>query len=81
MESRSGGSHFLLPFKKLRTTNFLGSPLETWALVLVLTVVMVLSAIALGACWDSVNTDQTFSPYQDLGSVLIGHHQDFEYRF
>jgi hypothetical protein len=63
MQSRSRESHFLRPTKKRPLRRFLKPPLETWALVVVLIVIMVLSAIALGACWDSLSTDQAIGLY------------------
>jgi hypothetical protein len=59
MQSRSRESYFLRPTKKRPQRKFLKPLLETWALVLVLIVILVLSAIALGVCWDGLSTDQT----------------------
>lgn len=65
MLSLSRKSHVRLPVEKLLTIKPLNPPLETWALVLVVVVTMILTIVALGACWDSLNTDQTMAPYQD----------------
>ena len=59
MQSRSGESYFLHPTWERRQRRFLKPPLKTWALVLVLIVIMVLSAIALNVCLDGLSTDQT----------------------
>jgi hypothetical protein len=65
MQSRGRESHVRLPIKRLPIRKPLNPPLETWALALVLIVVMVLTIIALGACWDSLNTDQTLGSLSD----------------
>lgn len=65
MQPRSRESCPLLASKQLPAREFLNTPLETWAVVLVLILTMVLGALALGAWWGSLDTDQT-----------IGHHQD-----
>ncbi len=54
MQPRSRESYSLLPIKYLRTRKFAGTPLATWALVLLLVLTIVLSVIALGAIWDSL---------------------------
>jgi hypothetical protein len=53
------------PHSKATNKRYLTPPLKTWPLVLALIVVMVLTTIALGACWGSLNTDQTIGPHQD----------------
>lgn len=65
MHSRGRYSHVHLPIKRLPTGKLLNIPLETWALVLALIVVMVLTVIALGACWDSLNTERTIGFLSD----------------
>jgi hypothetical protein len=53
MQWRSRKSHFLSP-QKPPTKDFLQASPQTWALVLALMVTMILSALALGALWDSL---------------------------
>jgi hypothetical protein len=67
MQSRGGGSDFRPHLNKLQTIRFLQMPLETWALVLVLISIIVLGALALGTCWDSLGSpsDQVNALCQD----------------
>jgi hypothetical protein len=69
MKSRSREDYFRFPIKKRPTRKSLNPPLETWALVLVLIVIMVLSAVALGTLWDTLNADQAVGHYQDRLSI------------
>jgi hypothetical protein len=67
MRSRAGRSDFRPHLNKLQTIRFLQMPLETWALVLVLISIIVLGALALGTCWDSLGapSDQATTLRQD----------------
>jgi hypothetical protein len=60
-QSRGREDYFRLPIKRRPTRKSLNPPLETWALVLVSIVIMVLSAVALGTLWDTLNADQTIA--------------------
>jgi len=67
MQSRGDGSDLRPHVNKLQTIGFLQVPLETWALVLVLMSIIVLGALALGTCWDSLGapSDQETALRQD----------------
>jgi len=72
MQSRGREDYFRLSIKRRPTRKSLNPLLETWALVLVLIVIMVLSAVALGTLLDTLNADQTIGHYPDrlsIGSV------------
>jgi hypothetical protein len=67
MQSRGDGSDVRPHLNRLQTIRFLQVPLETWALVLVLISIIVLGALALGTCWDSLDapSDQATALRQD----------------
>ena len=60
--------------EELPTRELLKTPRETWALVLALILTIVLSGLALGAWWDSLNgialnSDQTIAPISPIRIV------------
>lgn len=61
MPSHSRESYFILPVKKQPTVRFPRSQFVKWALVPVVMIVMILSALGLGAWWDGLGSGDTYS--------------------
>jgi hypothetical protein len=61
MQSDSQESYFILPVKKQPIGRFPRLQFVKWALVPVVMLAMILSALALGAWWDSLSSGDTYS--------------------